>query len=170
MNKHKQKKFHNWRNTKKKSHPSWRPLLPTQNPGRGTLWDFPPLQNTIGTSAIHHRGFQINWKRRPKSKEQRVGKTWNKVVKRRFWQNVAGSTCHVALRQNGSEYILFFFKKFISHFTSWLRKTSIKKTSQELRMLSRSQSDCKSLLLTVMIQVSQCLSVIVSSVTKSLIH
>ena len=118
MNKHKQKK----------SHPFWRPLLPTQNPGRGTLWDFPPLQNTIGTSAIHHRGFQINWKRRPKSKEQRVGKTWNKEVKRRFWQNVAGSTCHVALRQNGSDYILFFFKKFISHFTSWLGKTSIKKT------------------------------------------
>ena len=44
------------------------------------------------------------------------------------------------------------------------------KTSQELRMLSRSLSDCKSLLLTVMIQVSQCLSVIVSCVTKSLIH
>ena len=30
-----------------------------------------------------------------------------------------------------------------------------KKTSQELRMLSRSLSDCKSLLLNVMIQVSQ---------------
>ena len=105
----KSKKSHKWTNIKKESHPSSRPLLPTQNPGRGTLWDFPPLQNTIGTSAIHHRGFQINWKRRPKSKEQRVGKTWNKEAKCRFWQNVAGSTCHVALRQNGSAQHIFSF-------------------------------------------------------------
>ena len=34
----------------------------------------------------------------------------------------------------------------------------LKKTSQELRMLSRSLSDCKSLLLNVMIQVSQFVS------------
>ena len=40
-----------------------------------------------------------------------------------------------------------------------------KKTSQELRMLSRSLSDCKSLTLHVMIQVSQ--FVIVNCVTKS---
>ena len=38
---------------------------------------------------------------------------------------------------------------------SWSRKT---KTSQELRMLSRSLSDCKSLLLNVIIQVSQFVS------------
>ena len=43
-----------------------------------------------------------------------------------------------------------------------------KKTSQELRMLSRSLSDCKSLLLNVMIQVSQ--FVIVNCVTKSQMH
>ena len=38
------------------------------------------------------------------------------------------------------------------------RKRRMKKTSQELRMLSRSLSDCKSLLLNVMIQVSQFVS------------
>ena len=38
------------------------------------------------------------------------------------------------------------------------RKRRMKKTSQELRMLSRSLSDCKSLLINVMIQVSQFVS------------
>ena len=46
-----------------------------------------------------------------------------------------------------------------------------KETSQELPMLSRSPSDCKSLLLNVMIQVSQFVSNCqLSTVTKSLIH
>ena len=48
------------------------------------------------------------------------------------------------------------------------RKRRMKKTSQELRMLSRSLSDCKSLLINVMIQVSQ--FVIVNCVTKSQMH
>ena len=46
---------------------------------------------------------------------------------------------------------------------------NVKKTSQELRMLSRSPSDCKSLLLNVTIKFRN-LSVIVNYNTKSLIH
>ena len=45
----------------------------------------------------------------------------------------------------------------------------LKKTSQELRMLSRSLSDCKSLLLNVLIKFRN-FSVIVNCVTQSLIH
>ena len=41
---------------------------------------------------------------------------------------------------------------------NFLPKLSSEKTSQELRMLSRSLSDCKSLILNVMIQVSQFVS------------
>ena len=43
-------------------------------------------------------------------------------------------------------------------FNLQLKHTSLYKTSQELRMLSRSLFDCKSLLLNVMIQVSQFIS------------
>ena len=59
-------------------------------------------------------------------------------------------------------YVLTPYNEHMSSETDFTQETS-----QELRMLSRSLSDCKSLLLTVMIQVSQCLSVIVSCVTKT---
>ena len=62
-------------------------------------------------------------------------------------------------------FISLWSRKLNEDFTKYTRI----ETSQKLRMLSRSPSDCKSILLNVMIQVSQ-LSVTVNCVTKSLIH
>ena len=85
-----------------------------------------------------------------------------------FWKCVSCKVCTYHPCIEGlfkGQYILPFLTYYVSNFNSdsqayfWLLEptssTYVFQTSQKLRMLSRSLSDCKSLLLSVMIQVLQ---------------